>query len=305
MRAVRFDRYGGVDELHIREVPDPQPTPGRAIVRVKAAAINPGEIMIRIGALEAMYPATFPSGEGSDFSGEIVSLGAGATGFSVGDAVLGWSDERASHAELVSMPVEQLVAKPEGLSWDVAGSMYVAPMAALASVGAVAPRDGDMVVVSAAAGGVGVVAVQLVKRAGATVIGLAGADNHEWLRAHGVVPVLYGDGQEERIRAAAGGRVDAFIDLFGAGYVDLALALGVPTDRINTIADFQAVQEKGVKGQGTGDAGGAAALGGLVALAASGDLDIPIARTYPLSEVREAYRLLADRHTHGKIVLHP
>ena len=162
-----------------------------------------------------------------------------------------------------------------------------------------------MVVVSAAAGGAGVVAVQLAKRAGATVIGLAGADNHAWLRAHGIVPVLYGDGQEGRIRAAAGGRVDAFIDLFGSGYVDLALALGVPTDRINTIADFQAVQEKGVKGQGTGAAGGAAALGGLAALAASGDLDIPIARTYPLSEVREAYRLLADRHTRGKIVLHP
>jgi len=305
MRAVRFDRYGGVDELHIREVPDPQPTPGRAIIRVKAAAINPGEIMIRIGALEAMYPATFPSGEGSDFSGEIVSLGAGATGFSVGDAVLGWSDERASHAELVSVPVEQLVAKPERLSWDIAGSMYVAPMAALASVDAVAPRDGDVVVVSAAAGGVGVVAVQLAKRAGATVIGLAGADNQEWLRTHDVVPVLYGAGQEERIRAAAGGRVDAFIDLFGSGYVALALALGVPTDRINTIADFQAVQEKGVKGQGTGDAGGAGALSGLVALAASGDLDIPIAHVYSLSEVREAYRLLADRHTRGKIVLHP
>lgn len=305
MRAVRFDRYGGVDEIQIREVPDPQPMPSRAIVRVKAAAINPGEIIIRSGALDKVYPATFPSGEGSDFSGEIVSLGAGATGFSVADAVLGWSDERASHAELVSVPVTQLVAKPVGLSWDVAGSMHVAPMAALASVNAVAPRDGDVVVVSAAAGGVGVVAVQLARRAGATVIGLAGADNHEWLRAHGIVPVLYGGGQEGRIRAAAGGRVDAFIDLFGSGYVDLALALGVPADRINTIIDFQAVQEKGVKGQGTGAAGGAAELGGLVALAASGDLDIPIAHVYPLSEVREAYRVLADRHTRGKIVLHP
>ncbi len=305
MRAVRFDRYGGVDELHIREVSDPQPTPGRAIVKVRAAAINPGEIAIRTGALDRMYPTTFPCGEGSDFSGEIVSLGAGATGFSVGDAVLGWSDERASHAELVSVPVGQLVAKPEGLSWDVAGSMYVAPMAALASVNAVAPKDGDVVVVSAAAGGVGSVAVQLAKRAGATVISLAGTDNHEWLRAHGVVPVRYGDGQERRIREASGGRVDAFIDLFGSGYVDLALALGVPADRINTITDFQAVQEKGVKGQGTSDAGGVAALGDLVALAASGDLDIPIARAYPLSEVKEAYRALADRHTRGKIVLHP
>lgn len=305
MRAVRFDNYGGLDVLNVREVEEPQTTPGRVVVRVKAAATNPGEIAIRTGALAAMFPATFPSGEGSDFAGEVAALGEGVTGFAVGDAVLGWSDERASHAELVAVPVEQLVAKPESVSWEVAGSMYVAPMAALASVRAVAPVAGETVAVSAAAGGVGAVAVQLARRTGATVIGLASVDNHEWLRAHGVIPVAYGEGQGERIREAAGGRLDAFIDLFGSGYVDLALSLGVATQRINTIADFEAIQKKGVQGKGTGDAGGAVGLRELLALVASGDLEIPIARVYPLGEVREAYQELAKRRTHGKIVLKP
>jgi len=305
MRAVRFNHYGDLDVLDVREVEDPQAAPGQVVVRVKAASINPGEIMIRSGALDKMFPATFPSGEGSDFAGEIVALGEGVAGFAVGDAVLGWTDERASHAELVAVPVEHLVAKPEALSWDVAGSMYVAPLAALASVRAVAPTAGETVVVSAAAGGVGVVAVQLAKQTGATVIGLAGTDNHAWLKAHGVVPVLYGEGQEERIREAANGKVDAFVDLFGSGYVDLALALGVAKERINTIADFPAVYEKGVQGKGTGDAGGTKALGDLASLAATGALEIPIAGVYPLEGVREAYRALSDRHTHGKIVLHP
>ncbi len=305
MRAVRFDRYGGLDVLEVREVEDPAAAPGRIVVRVKAAATNPGEIMIRTGALEAIYPATFPSGEGSDFAGEVAALGEGVTGFAVGDAVLGWSDERSSHAEMVSVPAEQIIPKPEALSWEVAGSMFVAPMAALACVRAVAPTAGETVAVSAAAGGVGSVAVQLARRTGATVIGLASVDNHAWLRAHGVVPVAYGDGQAERIREAAGGRLDAFIDTFGSGYVDLALALGVAPQRINTIADFEAVQKKGVQGQGTGDAGGAEGLRELVALVASGDLEIPIAGVYPLDEVREAYEVLAKRRTHGKIVLEP
>jgi NADPH:quinone reductase-like Zn-dependent oxidoreductase len=118
--------------------------------------------------------------------------------------------------------------------------------------------------------------------------------------------VVYGDGQEGRIRAAAGGkRIDAFIDTVGSGYVDLALALGVPKERINTVIDFQAAQAKGVKAMGTIQAGGPSALRELANLAASGVLDIPIAAAYPLDRVQEAYRRLAARHTRGKIVLHP
>jgi NADPH:quinone reductase-like Zn-dependent oxidoreductase len=305
MRAVRFDQYGGVEVLQVREVEDPVAGPGRVLVAVKAAGINPGEIGIREGRMHERWPATFPSGQGTDLAGVVQAVGEGVSSFSAGDEVLGWTEERASQAELVSVPAEQLTAKPPSLPWEVAGSLFVAGMAAYASVQAVAPQEGETVVVSAAAGGVGSVAVQLARRTGATVIGLAGEANHDWLRRHDIVPVTYGDGQSDRIREASGGHVNAFIDTFGGGYVDLAIELGVAPERINTIADFAAVERLGVKGEGTHAIATAAILAELAELVARGELEIPIARTFPLEQVQDAFRELAERHTRGKIVLLP
>jgi len=305
MKAVRFDHYGDVDVLEVREVEDPVPGAGEVLVAVKAAGINPGEMSIREGAMAERFPATFPSGEGTDFAGVVQALGYGVRGFAVGDEVLGWTEQRASHAELVVAPENQLTAKPAALSWEVAGSLFVVALAAYNSVQAVAPKAGETVVVSAAAGGVGSIAVQLARRTGASVIGLAGEQNHEWLRGRDIVPVTYGEGQEERIRAAAPGGVDAFIDTFGGGYVDLAIELGVSPERINTIADFEAVQRLGVKSQGTHAHATAEILAEIAALVADGSVELPIAETYPLADVRDAYRELAARHSHGKIVLLP
>jgi NADPH:quinone reductase-like Zn-dependent oxidoreductase len=137
------------------------------------------------------------------------------------------------------------------------------------------------------------------------VIGLAGESNHGWLADHGVIPVAYGEGVADRVRAASGGRVDALIDTFGADYVELGLELGVRPDRIDTIANFQAVQEHGVKAEGTAAAATGAVLGELAALVDKGLLEVPIAKIYPLSEVRQAYRELEEGHTRGKIVLVP
>jgi NADPH:quinone reductase-like Zn-dependent oxidoreductase len=305
MKAVRFDEYGGVDVLEVREVDDPVAAPGQVVVAVKAAGINPGEISIREGLLDDRWPATFPSGEGTDLAGVVQSIGADVSAFAIGDEVLGWTEQRASHAQLVVVPADQLTPKPVALSWEVAGSLFVVAMAGYASVDAVAPQVGETVVVSAAAGGVGSVAVQLARRSGAKVIGLAGERNHAWLRDHDIVPVSYGDGQAERIREASGGQVDAFIDTFGSGYVDLAIELGVAPERVNTIIDYGAVERLGVKAQGTHAIATAPLLGELAQLAADGSLEIPIARTFALDQVRDAYRELAGRHVHGKIVLLP
>ena len=120
-----------------------------------------------------------------------------------------------------------------------------------------------------------------------------------------MIPVSYGDGAIDRIRAASGGRVDAFVDTFGGGYVELAVQLGVPIDRIDTIADFGAAAKYGVKTAGNSAAATAAVLGELVSLIDSGQLQIPIAHVYRLDQVRDAYRALEERHTLGKIVLEP
>jgi NADPH:quinone reductase-like Zn-dependent oxidoreductase len=305
MKAVRFDHYGGIDVLEVREVERPVPEAGEVLVAVRAAGINPGEIPIREGLLHDRWPATFPSGEGTDFAGVVEELGAGVDDFAVGDEVCGWTERRASHAEFVAVPAEQLTAKPPALSWEVAGSLFVAAMAAYACVDAVALRPGEVVAISSAAGGVGSIAVQLAVRTGATVIGLASEPNHAWLRDHGVIPVAYGEGQGERIEEAAGGHLDAFIDTFGGGYVELAISLGVPPDRINTIADFAAVERFGVHGEGTHAVGTAALLAEIAGLVADGSLEVPIAHTFALADVREAFALLAGRKSHGKIVLIP
>ena len=305
MKAVRFDHYGGLEVLEVRDVERPVPAAGEVLVAVKAAGINPGEIPIREGLLHDRFPATFPSGEGTDFAGVVEDLGPGAEGFAAGDAVIGWTERRASHAEFVAVPTEWLIGKPQALSWEVAGSLFVASMAAYGCVEAVAPKPGEVVAVSGAAGGVGSIAVQLAARTGTTVIGLASASNHEWLRGRGVIPVAYGDGQEERIRQATNGRVDAFIDTFGGGYVELAISLGVPPDRINTIADFAAVERFGVHAEGTHQTATSAKLAEVAGLVADGSIEVSIARTYPLAQVREAYADLARRKTHGKIVLIP
>ncbi len=304
MKAVRFDTYGGIDVLKVAEVPRPVPGPGQVLVQVKAAGINPGEAKIRDGLLDALWPATFPSGQGSDLAGIVAETGPGVTAASVGDEVIGFTDNRASQAEYVVVEEGHLTAKPADLPWVVAGALFVAGATAYVAVRAVAPADGDTVVVSGAAGGVGSLAVQLARRAGATVIGLAGAGNHEWLAAHGVIPVAYGDGVADRIRQAAE-KVDAFIDTHGGGYVQLALELGVEPSRIDTIADFEAVTRYGVKGEGNAAGASASVLAELAGLIATGQLELPIAGVYPLDQVRDAYRRLEQGHIRGKIALVP
>jgi NADPH2:quinone reductase len=305
VRAVRFDRYGDRDVLYIAEVEVPVASAGEVVVHVRAAAINPGEASIRNGALDKVFPATFPSGEGSDLAGVVSSVGEGATEFAVGDEVLGWSWRRSSHAEYVAVPVTQLIRKPAGVDWEVAGSLYVVGCTAYAAVRAVNAGEGDTVAVSAAAGGVGSVVVQLLRTNGATVLGIASERNHEWLAAHGVAPIAYGEGLADRLQAAAPKGIDAFIDLFGPEYVQLAVDLGVEPSRIETIISRAKAQEVGAKVEGSGDASTTEVLAEMAELVASGQIEIPIAATYPLERVRDAFAELEERHTHGKIVLVP
>jgi NADPH:quinone reductase-like Zn-dependent oxidoreductase len=304
MKAVRFEQYGGVDVLNVVEVPTPEPGPGQVLVQVRAAGINPGEAKIRDGLMHERWPATFPSGQGSDLAGVVAALGTGSVGLTLGENVIGYTDNRASQAEYVLVEAAHLAPKPDAVPWEVAGGLCVAGATAYAAVRAVAPGRGDTVVVAGAAGGVGSIAVQLATLAGATAIGLASQANHDWLAAHDVIQVAYGDGVADRIRQAAP-KIDAFIDTQGGDYVQLAIELGVSPERIDTIANFGAVTEYGVKADGNAAGASAGTLAQLAGLIAVGQLEVPIAATFPLEDVRDAYRLLARGHVRGKIVLIP
>ena len=302
-QAVRFDDYGGIGVLRIEDVPRPVPGEGQVLVQVKAAGINPGEAKVREGMLRERWPATFPSGQGSDLAGVVAETGPGVTGFSAGDEVIGYTDNRSSQAEYVLVEAGNLTAKPAGVPWEVAGALFVAGATAYATVRAVALTPGDTVVVAGATGGVGSLAVQLARRAGATVIGLASERHHAWLTAHGVIPVSYGEGVAGRIRDAAA-RVDAFIDTAGGDYVRLALEdLGVEPSRVDTIVRFDLVEKYGIKAEGNAAGASAATLAELARLIAQGELEVPVAATFPMAEVQDAYRRLDQGHVLGKIVL--
>ncbi len=302
---MHFERYGPVEVLEVVEAERPVPGPGQVLVRVKAAGINVGEAKIREGLFHERWPTRFPSGQGSDLAGVVEELGEGVDQVAVGDEVIGFTENRASHAALALVEQDHVVPRPANVPWEQAGALFVAGTTAYAAVRAVALHQGDTVVISAAAGGVGTVAVQLARLEGARVIGLASEPHHPWLADHGAIPVSYGEGAAERIRQAAAGPIDAFMDGYGHGYVELALELGVHPERINTIVDFPAVEQHGVKFEGNAVAGNAGVLAELARLIDEGRLEIPIANTYPLRDVQAAYRELESGHLLGKIVLKP
>ena len=173
MKAVRYDRFSGIDGIYLADVPEPVASPGEVVVRVEAGALNPG-------ALPALHGSSYTPGR--DLAGEVVAVGADVLGFTVGDAVLGRLQSWDAHAQFVAVPAVQLVSKPQALSWDVAGSLYTTPMAGLGAIRAVEPRPGETIVISGASGGVGFTAAQLALRAGATVIGLTSDAHFDLLR---------------------------------------------------------------------------------------------------------------------------
>ena len=294
-KAVQISAYGGVDQLQIVEVPKPEPKPDEVVVRVVAAGTNPGEISIREGLLHHMFPKDFPFGQGSDFAGRIDAVGSAVEGLAVGDEVLGWSDQRTSQAEYVVSAAARLIPKPPPLDWFRAGSLYIVGTTAVGATRAVSLKPGDVVAVSGAAGGVGSLAVQLARREGARVLGIASEESAGFLRSVGVEPIAYGDGLAERLRAAAPNGIDAFVDLFGGGYLELAVELGVARERINTIIDFAGAQKFGVKTDGSASAASRETLAFVADLVAWGEIVMPLTAIYPFALLRDAYVELARR----------
>ena len=313
-RFARFHRFGPTaDVLGIVHEEPPHPGPGEVRVQVRANGLNPVDFKVMNSPEHAVHHGiTEPgrdgrgTGVGFDFAGDIDEVGPGVTRFALGDAVLGG---RRNHAlgDFVIIQADGadaerdgvLIAKPAALDYDTAGALAVTGRTAIAAVDRVGVAEGDTVLVSAAAGGVGIIAAQLARLRGATVFGTASEANHEFLRTLGIIPVAYGDGMIERLADTASDGFTAALDCHGSDSVDAALALGVPLERINTIA---ARGHRGAQGVGNPQAS-LEQFTEIVRLVADGSIRVPIEAVYPIERAVEAYARLEAGHVRGKVVV--
>jgi NADPH:quinone reductase-like Zn-dependent oxidoreductase len=298
---VEQKEFSDAVDLEVVDRPEPHAGPGDIRIRVSAAGLNPADWKIATDPQRAAaFGLTAPTGFGSDVAGVIDEVGDAVTGWAVGDHVFGTARGFAV-AEHVVLPVDtaDLHRTPDGLDDATAGALPIAGRTASAAVASLKLHEGDTVLIGGAAGGVGVLAVQLARRAGATVIATASEGNHEFLRELGAIPTTYGDGLADRVRALAPGGVDAAIDLQGTETAEAAAALGVPGERIALIA---APPTAGGFSTGGRDAA-SDALDVLAQQLADGALVLPISGTYPIERISDAVAELRSGHVRGKLVV--
>ncbi|MFF2042315.1 NADP-dependent oxidoreductase [Kitasatospora sp. NPDC058170] len=302
MKAVTVPEFGGPEVLRVAELPTPSAGPGEVRVRVYAAGVQPADLAVREGWTPPGVVVEPPVVPGNEFAGVVDQVGPDSSGWKVGDEVLGFRLLR-SHAEFVTVDGSQLVAKPAGMPWEQAGSLSASGQTAHTGLTALGVGKGDTVLVHGAAGGVGTVAVQLARAWGATVIGTASERNHDYLRELGAIPVLYGEGLVERVRAAAPQGVDAAFDAAGHGALEASVELVADRDRIATITDFATAGRLGLRALRAERT--AARLAELVRLWEDGGLRLEVADTFPLGRAADAHRMVGTGHVRGKVVLVP
>ena len=300
MKALTFSRYGGPEVLEIIDVPEPAVGSGQVRVRVKAAGVQSFEAKLRRGELRGYVPVTFPQRLGNELAGVIEAVGDGVTAVSVGDEVLGFTTLQAD-AELVTVDATQVTRKPAEMGWEVAGALSAAGQTAYLALGSLEVGEDDVVLIHAAAGGVGTAATQLAVARGARVIGTASEGNHEYLRSLGATPVTYGQGLVERVRSIAPDGVDAALDAVGGVANDVSIAVVKDKARAGTIVDYAAAHRLGVRM--LGGERSAEILAELAQMHVHGQLDVPVSLSVPMERAAEAHQQIDTGHSRGRVVL--
>ncbi|RFS81790.1 NADP-dependent oxidoreductase [Actinomadura spongiicola] len=300
MRVAGFTEPGGPEVLRVLDVPIPEAGPGEVLVRVRTAGVQPFDLAVRAGWSPPGTPEGFPRVPGNEFAGVVDKVGDGVTALSPGEEVLG-NCRLNAYAEYVVVPETVLVRKPASMGWEVAGGFPAAVMTPHIALEEMAVGPGDTLLVHAAAGAVGTVAVQLARAAGATVVGTASEPNHAYLRSIGAIPVAYGDGLEERVRAAAPNGVDAALDGAGGDALAVSLKLVEDRNRIITMVEHERAAEFGVRI--TPDKRSASRVADAARLYDEGRLKIHVRGVFPLERAADAHREVATGHGRGKVVL--
>jgi len=301
MKAAALSSFGGPEVLKPAEVAEPHVGPGQVRVNVRAAGVQHFDVGIRQGWAPPSVDLNFPVIPGNEFAGVVDQVGDGVTDFAVGSEVLGYCTLGA-YAEYQVVPADQIVTKPKRMPWEIAGGFSGNGQGAHMALREMRVGEGDTVLIHGAAGGLGTFSVQVARAWGAAaVIGTASEGNHEYLRSLDVIPVTYGEGLVERVRALAPGGVDAALDAAGPEALYASAELVKDKTRIRTFVSFDAAKKLEIPALGPGRS--AARLVELTDLYEQGVLHIHIRRSFPLEEAAEAHRTLERGHGRGKVVL--
>lgn len=299
MKAARFSQFGGPEVLEIVDLPDPHAGPGQVRIVVHAAGINATELKLRRGLVS--FGAELPQTTGRDVAGVVDELGEGVTDVAIGDRVFGISDDGAGAAELALLTVRAPI--PPSLGFVDAAGLAVALETATRSLDQLGVGPGRTLLINGAGGGIGSTAVQLALARRARVIGTASPANHDYLRTLGAEPVAYGAGMKERIRAIAPQGVDVALDIAGSGVLPALIELAGGAQNVVTLADFDGAKEHGVRFSNGFHGHSFHALTSIGELIEAGRFWLPVERTFPLTAIAEAHRILEHGHVRGRLVL--
>ena len=297
--TVQFDEYGSPKILKVTDEALPEPDEGEVRIVNLAISVNPVDWKILAGYLSKHAPLSFPAVLGNESAGVVEAVGRGVDDFTPGDEVI-WYGFAGGYRQKANVPAAQLVPKPAGIDFDQAASLPVAAGTAYSALRQVDVGTGDMVLVHAAAGGVGSAAVQIAAAWGARVIGTASESNHGYLRSIGAEPVSYGEGLVDRVKAL--GQVTASFDAVGGAesvaatvalLPDLTRAVTAVADEHASGAGIRAVRALDDKVTATAQ------------LAAEGKLSFAIAERIPLADAARALELSYGGHVRGKLILVP
>lgn len=305
MKAITYSEFGSADVLSLTEVPEPHIGPDVMLVKVKAASVNPVDYKIREGYLAGLIDGDFPITPGWDVSGVVVKPGLDTPEFAEGDEVFAYARKDSliggAFAEYIAVPVRTAAHKPAGISFEQAAALPLAGLTALQTVRRSRVREGQIVLVHAAAGGVGSIAVQLARHAGARVVGTASPRNHDYIRSLGAEPISYGDDLVSQAKAIAPDGFDVILDYVGGQAIDTAPALLAHGGTITSITDARARTELG--GNYVWVRPDSAQLAELGQLVLDGIVRVEIAQTFPLEQAADAHRAVETGHVRGKVVV--
>ena len=300
MRALQFTEYGGPEVLRWADAAEPHPAPGEIRILVRAASVNPIDWKMLAGALSGGQPMRGTGYLGYDAAGVVDELGEQVTGVSVGDEVFG--SGRNTQAEYAVLDAWAL--KPPAIDWAVAAAAGIAGETSERALRLLGVTAGQTLFIDGGAGGVGAVAVQMARARGIRVIASASEANQDYLREIGAIPVVYGQGLADRVRAAADGRVDAVFDVAGKTPVEELVSLVSAPSQVLSIANFAAGQAGARVTGGTADSRPTEAFAEVADLLVQNQLVIKV-QTFPFDRAAEAYRISQAGHVRGKLVLIP